>query len=320
MGDRERQPRQREGRRAGRDRASPAPILKQGLVLVDTPGMGGLGAGHAAATPRVPPVRRRRDPRVRRVGGAERTRGRLPARASELCPTVLFVADEDRPLPVVAPHPRPEPWPPRAQRCTRPGRRGLERAAARGARPQGPRSQRTRQVPRADQGARRGSRHPREGAAAERSAGDVHAIVRSCAPDSRRSSGCSRTRHADRDPRRPRAGEGRGSSSSAARAPAGARSSATASPTSPTTSRSGSARRCATSPRDGRADREAEQRPRSGTRWCATCRRRSREGVTQAFVSIEKAFGDVEAEVVELLQEEQLGAARSGRAATTAST
>ena len=28
----------------------PSAILKQGLVLVDTPGMGGLGAGHAAAT------------------------------------------------------------------------------------------------------------------------------------------------------------------------------------------------------------------------------------------------------------------------------
>ena len=28
----------------------PSPFLKQGLVIVDTPGMGGLGAGHAAAT------------------------------------------------------------------------------------------------------------------------------------------------------------------------------------------------------------------------------------------------------------------------------
>jgi hypothetical protein len=28
----------------------PSPLLKQGLVIVDTPGMGGLGAGHAAAT------------------------------------------------------------------------------------------------------------------------------------------------------------------------------------------------------------------------------------------------------------------------------
>jgi len=28
----------------------PSPLLRQGLVLVDTPGMGGLGAGHAAAT------------------------------------------------------------------------------------------------------------------------------------------------------------------------------------------------------------------------------------------------------------------------------
>jgi hypothetical protein len=32
------------------DISVPSPLLKQGLVVVDTPGMGGLGAGHAAAT------------------------------------------------------------------------------------------------------------------------------------------------------------------------------------------------------------------------------------------------------------------------------
>ena len=30
--------------------ATPSSVLKEGLVIVDTPGMGGLGAGHAAAT------------------------------------------------------------------------------------------------------------------------------------------------------------------------------------------------------------------------------------------------------------------------------
>jgi hypothetical protein len=41
------------GNRAGVERVEvtvPAPLLKQGLTVVDTPGMGGLGAGHAAAT------------------------------------------------------------------------------------------------------------------------------------------------------------------------------------------------------------------------------------------------------------------------------
>jgi hypothetical protein len=71
--------------------AVPSAILRQGLVLVDTPGMGGLGAGHAAATLAFLPFAdglllvsdassELSAPEVDFLG-----------RASELCPTVLFV-------------------------------------------------------------------------------------------------------------------------------------------------------------------------------------------------------------------------------------
>src|SRR5205807_8921351 len=64
---------------------------RQGLVLVDTPGMGGLGAGHAAATLAFLPFAdglilvsdasaELSAPEVEFLG-----------RAAELCPTVLFV-------------------------------------------------------------------------------------------------------------------------------------------------------------------------------------------------------------------------------------
>jgi hypothetical protein len=70
--------------------AVPSAILKQGLVLVDTPGMGGLGAGHAASTLAFLPF----------ADGlilASDASSELSApevdflrRAIELCPTVLF--------------------------------------------------------------------------------------------------------------------------------------------------------------------------------------------------------------------------------------
>ncbi|MEX1006620.1 MAG: dynamin family protein [Acidimicrobiia bacterium] len=71
--------------------AVPSALLRQGLVLVDTPGMGGLGAGHAAATLAFLPFAdglilvsdasaELSAPEVEFLG-----------RASELCPTVLFV-------------------------------------------------------------------------------------------------------------------------------------------------------------------------------------------------------------------------------------
>lgn len=69
----------------------PSPLLKQGLVIVDTPGMGGLGAGHAAATMSFLPF-------ADGLLFASDASAELSApeveflrRASELCPTVLFV-------------------------------------------------------------------------------------------------------------------------------------------------------------------------------------------------------------------------------------
>lgn len=69
----------------------PSPLLKQGLVIVDTPGMGGLGAGHAAATMSFLPF-------ADGLIFASDASAELSApeveflrRASELCPTVLFV-------------------------------------------------------------------------------------------------------------------------------------------------------------------------------------------------------------------------------------
>ena len=69
----------------------PSPLLKQGLVMVDTPGMGGLGAGHAAATMSFLPF-------ADGLLFASDASAELSApeveflrRASELCPTVLFV-------------------------------------------------------------------------------------------------------------------------------------------------------------------------------------------------------------------------------------
>jgi len=70
--------------------AVPSALLKQGLVIVDTPGMGGLGAGHAAATlaflPFADGVILCSD------ASAELSAPEVEflSRASELCPTVLF--------------------------------------------------------------------------------------------------------------------------------------------------------------------------------------------------------------------------------------
>ncbi|HZP27859.1 MAG TPA: dynamin family protein [Acidimicrobiia bacterium] len=82
------------GNREGVERveiAVPSAILKQGLVLVDTPGMGGLGAGHAAATLAFLPFA----DGVILVSDASAELSapevEFLARAAELCPTVLFV-------------------------------------------------------------------------------------------------------------------------------------------------------------------------------------------------------------------------------------
>lgn len=68
----------------------PSPVLKQGLVIVDTPGMGGLGAGHAASTLAFLPFA---DGLVFvSDASAELSAPEIDflRRATELCPTVLF--------------------------------------------------------------------------------------------------------------------------------------------------------------------------------------------------------------------------------------
>jgi hypothetical protein len=70
--------------------ALPSPLLKQGLVLVDTPGMGGLGAGHAAATLGFLPFA---DGLIFVSDASTELSAPEVAflrRATELCPTVLF--------------------------------------------------------------------------------------------------------------------------------------------------------------------------------------------------------------------------------------
>jgi hypothetical protein len=70
--------------------ALPSPLLKQGLILVDTPGMGGLGAGHAAATLGFLPFA---DGLVFVSDASTELSAPEVAflrRATELCPTVLF--------------------------------------------------------------------------------------------------------------------------------------------------------------------------------------------------------------------------------------
>ena len=143
LGHRARQPRQRQGRRAGRDhRAERHP--KQGLVIVDTPGMGGLGAGHAAATlaflPFADGLILVSDASARAHGAG----GRLPAPGHRAVPDGAVRPDQDRPLPGVAADRRAQPRPPRAGRRAHPDRRRVEPAARRGAGPQGPRAQRAR--------------------------------------------------------------------------------------------------------------------------------------------------------------------------------
>ena len=173
--------------------AVPSAILKQGLVLVDTPGMGGPRRRPRRGDARVPAVRRRVDPRVGRVGGAQRARGRVPRPRVGAVPDGAVRADEDRPLPVSgrASSTSTAATSSAAACASRPWSRSSA-SAPRGARPQGPRPQRALAVPRADQGARRGRGHAREGARSgtldRRRA--CHRVGRAHRPRAR-SSGCS---------------------------------------------------------------------------------------------------------------------------------
>jgi hypothetical protein len=82
------------GNRAGVERveiAVPSALLKQGLAVVDTPGMGGLGAGHAAATLGFLPFA---DGLLFVSDASAELSGpeiEFLRRAVELCPTVMFV-------------------------------------------------------------------------------------------------------------------------------------------------------------------------------------------------------------------------------------
>jgi hypothetical protein len=69
----------------------PSAILRQGLVIVDTPGMGGLGAGHAAATLAFLPFAD--GLLLVSDSSAELSAPEVDflRRATDLCPTVLFV-------------------------------------------------------------------------------------------------------------------------------------------------------------------------------------------------------------------------------------
>jgi hypothetical protein len=70
---------------------SPSPLLKQGLAIVDTPGMGGLGAGHAAATLSFLPFA---DGLILVSDSSAElsvTEVEFMRHAYELCPSVMFV-------------------------------------------------------------------------------------------------------------------------------------------------------------------------------------------------------------------------------------
>ena len=117
LGQRGRQPRQPEARRAGRDHRA-QPVLKQGLVIVDTPGMGGLGAGHAAATLGFLPFA---DGLIFvSDASAELSAPEVEflRRATELCPTVLFAQTKIDLYPHWQTHRRPQPRPPRRGRVS----------------------------------------------------------------------------------------------------------------------------------------------------------------------------------------------------------
>ena len=125
--------------------------------------MGGLGAGHAAATLAFLPFA---DGLVFvSDASAELSAPEVEflRRATELCPTVLFAPDQDRPLPAVAADRRPRPRPPRAAGAAHPDGRRLERSAHRGAGAQGQGAQRAQPVPRARQPARRQGRRAGQG-------------------------------------------------------------------------------------------------------------------------------------------------------------
>ena len=91
----------------------PRTLLTGGLVLVDTPGVGGIGSGHHGATMAILPtadlVLLVTDASQELIGAG----GRLPAPGTEPVPERRLRADQDRPLRALAGDPRPRPASPR---------------------------------------------------------------------------------------------------------------------------------------------------------------------------------------------------------------
>jgi hypothetical protein len=78
----------------------PRRLLSGGLTVVDSPGVGGLDASHAASTERRDATRRARAVRQRCVAAADRQRGRFLSDAAALCPR----SSSSRPRPTSSRH------------------------------------------------------------------------------------------------------------------------------------------------------------------------------------------------------------------------
>ena len=287
--------------------AVPSALLKQGLVLVDTPGMGGLGAGHAAATLAFLPFA----DGVILVSDASAELSapevEFLGRASELCPTVLFVQTKIDLYPA---------WP----RIVDINKGHLERsgvrvpsvvassvlrheALVRKDRELNERSQFPVLIKALDEGVIT----PAKANAADRSIGDIRSIV------SVVRSGLAEEQRLLTDPNA--AAEGLAELEQAKtrleflRGP-GAKWSVVVNDrvtdlSSDITYRFRAAMRGVSDTMDGQIERLAK-----GNAWDEMVRDMQTEvanAVTEAFVTIENGCGSIEQEVVELLQEEQLG-------------
>ena len=94
----------------------PRALLKDGLVLVDTPGVGGLASSHSAEHGGGPAQCRRRDPGVRCLQRVHGAGGHFPSAGPQCLPDGALRAVQDRPLPPVAAGARDRPGAPRPPR------------------------------------------------------------------------------------------------------------------------------------------------------------------------------------------------------------
>ena len=106
----------RRDRVAGVEIRLPRKMLAGGLVMVDTPGVGGLGSAHAAAS--LAAISMADAVLFVTDAAQELTRSELDflQQARRLCSTVVCVLDQDRLLPGLAAHPRPRRGSPAAGR------------------------------------------------------------------------------------------------------------------------------------------------------------------------------------------------------------